>query len=482
MTRSGWRAAVLSCLALAIFTPAAGAHAKLLGSIPAAGAVIDSGRHTVSFKFDDVVEAGFAAIRIYGPRHRLVRTGATFHPGGDGRWIKVRSKRRLAPGPYAAVYRVVAGDGHVRVGGVAFFVGRRTARRASLAPLLARIAPSATAGAIAAGARTVSYLAIAALLGGLAFLYIVWLPAIAAVAGAEPRWSQAGATFGRRLERLLMAGAIAGFVSAGVAIVVEGALAGGVSFWAALGPVSLGRVLATHAGAVLLLRLVAWSAILAAVALPSRGRVRAPAPRRVALGADGIVFDPVAPGPGAVLAGACATLVAVTYGLAGHAGEKAYSAVMVGVSAIHVVSMSVWLGGLIALLAAALPAAGALGPSDRGRMHVATACRFSAVALAAVAALLLTGIVMALMYVPSVGSLFRNAYGERVVLKVLLACGLIGLAAINRRRALPALRSDRVESAERGAALLRRTVALELAVIALVLVVTAGLVADAPVH
>ena len=91
MTRSARRAAVLCCLALAILAPDAGAHARLLGSIPASGAVIDSGRHTVSFKFGDAVEAALAAIRIYGPQRRLVATGATFHPGRDPRWIKVRS-------------------------------------------------------------------------------------------------------------------------------------------------------------------------------------------------------------------------------------------------------------------------------------------------------------------------------------------------------------------------------------------------------
>jgi copper transport protein len=279
---------------------------------------------------------------------------------------------------------------------------------------------------------------------------------------------------------MLVAGALAGLASAGVAIVVEGAQAGGVSFWAALGPVSLGHVLATHAGAVLLLRLLAWAAILATVAVPSPIRLRAPGSSRVALGADGMVFDPVAPGPGAGLAGGCAVLVAVTYGLAGHADEKAYSAVLVGVDAVHVVSMSVWLGGLIALLAIALPAAGELDAGDRGRLLSVTGSRFSAVALGAVAALLLTGIVQALLYVPSIGSLTGTAYGERLLLKILLASALIGLAAINRRRALPALRRDSGERADRGGALLRRTVACEVAVIALVLAITAGLVADAP--
>jgi copper transport protein len=144
--------------------------------------------------------------------------------------------------------------------------------------------------------------------------------------------------------------------------------------------------------------------------------------------------------------------------------------------------MCLWLGGL-AVLAVALPAAlGPLGARDRARVTLGTLARFSPVALASVIALAITGTVQAVIEVGGISALWETGYGRSVVAKVLLLCVLIGLGAHNRQRLIPALQRAVAAGVEPGriSGFLRRNVRFEVGLIAVVLGVTAVLVAYAP--
>ena len=106
----------------------------------------------------------------------------------------------------------------------------------------------------------------------------------------------------------------------------------------------------------------------------------------------GILAGPapvVADGAGLVAAGTLVTIVAHVE--SGHAAAAAPPWVMIGLQALHVVAMAVWIGGLAALLVGLgrRPA-----PSDGRRRRRAR--RFSAVAGVAVAVLVVTGVVRAI--------------------------------------------------------------------------------------
>jgi copper transport protein len=149
---------------------------------------------------------------------------------------------------------------------------------------------------------------------------------------------------------------------------------------------------------------------------------------------------------------------------------------------IHVSAMCLWLGGRAAL-AVALPAAlGPLDPGARARVAVGALGRFSPVALASVIALAVTGTAQAIVEVGGFPALVETGYGRAVVAKVLLLVVLIGLGAANRQRLLPALERAVAAGVEpsRVAEWLRRNVRVEVALVGVVLAVTAALVAYAP--
>src|SRR2546423_11197378 len=64
-------------------------------------------------------------------------------------------------------------------------------------------------------ARGVTYLATALVVGLLAFLRFVWLPALDATAGAGARWAEASGAFAGRGRRLLFASIEAGVLAGG---------------------------------------------------------------------------------------------------------------------------------------------------------------------------------------------------------------------------------------------------------------------------
>jgi copper transport protein len=145
--------------------------------------------------------------------------------------------------------------------------------------------------------------------------------------------------------------------------------------------------------------------------------------------------------------------------------------------------MAVWLGGLGALLLV-LPAAtrSATTPADRGRLLAGPLARFSTLALAMVGLIMATGLIQAYVYVRHLGDLLSTGYGRAVLAKFLLLLTVMALAAYNRRSSVPRLEASagRGEAPGRPGVLLRRALRGELALLAVVLGVTAALASYAP--
>ena len=126
-----------------------------------------------------------------------------------------------------------------------------------------------------------------------------------------------------------------------------------------------------------------------------------------------------------------------TWPLAGHPAASPVPAVSVVVDAVHLAGMAVWLGGLVMLVAFLLRQAderelGAILPV------------WSRWAALAVTALLLAGIVQALIEVGTLEALFSTTYGQLIIAKVVLFAVVLAVAAFSRsrcrKRAAPATR------------------------------------------
>ncbi|OBF82876.1 copper resistance protein CopD [Mycobacterium sp. 852002-51163_SCH5372311] len=163
-----------------------------------------------------------------------------------------------------------------------------------------------------------------------------------------------------------------------------------------------------------------------------------------------------------LLAGSLVTVVPL--GLTGHSSAGGSHDLATNSLLIHLVAASLWAGGLLALLAAALR-------RESSGDHIGLAARrFSAIALWCWVAMALSGVVNALVRVlPS--DLLTTGYGRLVVAKFVALCTLGILGWRQRRTAVAALQAN--SSASR--ALLIRLGLIEAAVFGLTFGIAVGL-------
>jgi copper transport protein len=263
--------------------------------------------------------------------------------------------------------------------------------------------------------------------------------------------------------------------------VLEGATAAGISFWAALDSDVLEVVSETRVVQAWSARLVVWlvlGVLVVAIMRPSR----MPVLRRAALGADGTALGAGPSRAQTLLLFAAVLALAMTAPLAGHAGSHSPRGLLVASDVVHVLSMCVWLGGLILLLVAVALAVRALVTTESTPLLATVVGRFSRMALLAVTLLLASGILNAVVLVASFDALVETAYGRLVLVKIGLFSALIALGAFNQRRMLPQLRAlaAREEPPGRAGTVLRRSVTFEVGFAMIVLAVTSVLVATEP--
>jgi copper transport protein len=430
------------------------AHAQLLGASPTSGSTVAVQPSEVIFKFNQAIGGTLGAVRVYDARGAQVDNLAVSHPRGHQQWLGVGLKPRLPAGTYTATYRVISADTHIVYGGMVFNIGHPGAAPAFTVAGLINRGRSGEVTAIAFGAaRVLDYASIALMLGGLAFLALAWLPTIAAVAGAERSWQEASAAFARRFQQLLLAAVLLGLVASVLGFLLQGASAAGVSLWASLKGAVFESTLDSRFGEVWGARALDW-VLLGAMLAAARATRRAPIPvlRPVALGADGLALAPPPPPWVLSLVGLASGYLAFTPALSGHASVQDPVWAFFPSDVLHVLALSVWVGG-IACLVVVLPAATRrLEPAARSRLLLATLARFSPIALAAVIAIALTGVLQAYIEVRSLDGLLHTTYGALVIVKVGLLLALIGLGWTQRSRVLPALRRVASQAATPGGA------------------------------
>jgi copper transport protein len=476
--------AVVVCLIALLLPAAASAHARLEGTSPPQGAVVKEEPGAVIFEFDEPVEGNFGAVRVYDAGGERVDEGDAFHPDGEGPRLGVHLKPGLPDGSYTATYRVVSADGHIVSSGYVFSIGKQGEAPTETVGELIGGAGNGKVTEVAYGlARGLEYTAIALAVGGVAFLFLCWLPALGAAAGVgEDSRRAAASAFAGRLRLVLWAAATIGLVATAAQIVLEGAEAAGISGFSAITKTIVEETLETRFGTVWGFAFVAWVVIAGLayfVGWAGRGRGY-PLPHGQRGGSSR--------GPSSHASITLLLLVPLLYlvlcpALGGHGASQAPVALNFAVNALHVGAIAVWLGGLATLLLV-LPAAtrSAATPADRSRLLAGPLARFSTVAVVMVSLIMATGLIQAYVYVRHLGDLLSSGYGRAVLAKFLLLLCVMGVAAYNRRSSVPQLEAiaERGETPGRPGLLLRRALRAELALLAVVIGVTAALASYAP--
>jgi putative copper export protein len=178
--------------------------------------------------------------------------------------------------------------------------------------------------------------------------------------------------------------------------------------------------------------------------------------------------------PGAwALAAIAVPGLAASPSLSGHAAAvQSLQPIPIVADILHVAAGGTWIGGLLVLFAAGLPAARSDGPLGGHFDRLVAA--FSPIALASAAIILATGAFASLIHIGSPADLITTRWGQLLTLKIAAALAVAAFGARNFLR----LRHGILEPA--GAERLRQSAAAELAIGAIVLLVTAFLVATSP--
>ncbi len=423
------------------------AHAELTSSTPANQAILASTPPEILLTFSEGVDPVGDSIRLVDADGNPVPLGPIDQSQGDDT-LRAPVPATIADGTYIVGWQAISADSHKIRGAFTFSVGAATPTAPGVIDEIfdAGATPQSDSLLLGCG-RFMSYAGIGVLLGAL-FLAAVLVPELIAE---------------RRIGTLLVAAALTAVVGTGLMFAGQAHLVGG-SYLA------WGDVVQIQSGQWWLARLAAIG--LFALFIPARSFL-ASTPGRVEVALAALVV--------------CGVVAAGGHAVAGDIVMAGFAATVV-----HLAAMSIWLGGLT-LIAFGVPRS----------WFWWTASRFSPWALGAVVVLAVTGSVNAWRQLGSLSGLTDSSYGRWLVIKLLLVAVVVVVAYFSRRMAQsddeeelqadePAT-GDRVAGVEDGSVggavagspqeappALRRTVLLEVAGMALILMATAGLVNSPP--
>ena len=427
-----WLLATASvALAALVAAPTASAHAELVQSRPAKGAVVEDVRE-VALGFSEPVETALGMVRVFDPTGRRVDDGELTQR--SSREVAVRLRDELSGGLYTVSWQVVSADGHRLHGVFVFHLGARGDLGVSTPILAGEDTGSAVVDVAFAFTRFLVFVLILLCLGG------------AVVLATVVRLDDGVDSVRRRLFGALALAAVGLVVVSVVGLPLQAASAGGLPLRDAARWDSVSAVLDTRFGQMWAWR--AWLALtLALVALAARRGHELPVPAVIVSG-----------------------MLAVTPAAAGHASVSGALPFISDVA--HVVAAGVWAGGLAFLVAALV-----LARTNRWRLAARAIPRFSSFAVVALAVLIVAGVANGYFQVREWHGLWETTYGLLLVAKVALVVPVLALGASNRF-AVRRLREDVASPREQRRFL--HAAAAELALLLVVVGVTAVLVNQPP--
>ena len=460
LARTGARIAI----ALALLLPAAVyAHGVLRKSEPANGATLRTAPRVIRLTFSEAPQLAFTRVELVGPDSQPVALSLLRTASPDSARVVVTDiVGPLRAGRYRIQWQITSADGHPVRGSVAFQIAADaaglaispmdSAATAALPPAPVTppsrgepgSGPEAPFGVDSwqyAIVRLLTFSAIVVIIGAVVFALIV-------IPGAHHRLPDLEASFVLEARRR----------AAGVALAAAGALA-----------------------LLLVARLIAQSYAVRG-AFPDAGFVAGVSRTAwgvglLLAGASVIVLAIVLRrGRNAAwtLAAVGAVGLALATALSGHAAaSERWTLVAVASDTFHILAAGGWLGALLLVVIAGVPAAATLPSLGRGMAVRGMVDVFSPMALMFAGALGITGVIAAVLRVGTWSALTGTDYGRLLLLKIGGLVLVLIAGAYNWLRLRPSLDAERVGT-------LRRTAAAELLLGFIVLGVTAWLVATPP--
>lgn len=411
---------------LAISPQAALAHADLDSSTPAASSVLDTSPPVISLHFDEDIDVPLTSIQLFDQDGTEIALGGP-QPGADGSMVQA-TVPTLSGGTYAVVWRVSSADGHIVAGAFSFQIG--TAGDVDTEALIDTVLGGARAepavGRALGISRFAAFFGLVLLLGGL-FMVMVLGPGPAT--GID--WPA------RRLLwigwLLLIVGSAANFGLLG-ANAAAGTVADTLdtSLWSKIADTRTGGLIVARLGFV-----AAFLPVLVNIAQRQRTWWR--------VGVVGLGL-----------------LTIVTFSGAGHSSVEANAAVWIGIDAVHLAFIALWIGSLAMI---------AIGGRAwlRDEHHSSAVHRFSRMATIAVPLIVVTGVTQTWRIGGGLSTLTDTTWGRLLLAKGAVAVLLVTIGGASRWLLMNS-----------GPGALRRTVIAEGLLGIAVLGLAAGLVGSPP--
>ncbi len=346
------------------------AHAVIESTEPAANSVLSKAPNSISLNFDEPVDTALGWMRVFDSDGERVVTANLGRGEGDD-WVRV-AMPELENGGYLVVWRVMSADGHAVEGAFGFQIGESSLPVGNevVSSVVGSQGDNPLPGRVAGTGRYISY-------GAFALLFGLFVLNIAS----------------RRL-RVSILGAI-GAVSVLVVLLMTGPNTLGGSLADAFDVSLLADTMSTRSGTMMAARILFFVAI---------AIVGSRMPRR--------------------MLGLILVLLAGTFAAGGHSGSESPVLIAVLVTTVHVTAVSIWVGGILAVLVN-----GITSNVDSGVQ------RFSEIMNFVLPAVVLSGVLTAARNLGGLSELFDSAYGKITFSKFLLV-GAMGVIAMIVRRKL----------------------------------------------
>lgn len=231
---AGFVAAV--ALVLAAAGPAS-AHATLERTDPSDGSVLSVQPAVIAAQFDESVGVSADSLRVFDPSGQRVDNGTTTH-GAQNDIVTVSVRSGLGNGTYTVAWHVISADSHPISGAFTFSIGAPSRTTVNVQSIVTK--SSTVIGVIYGAARWAAYLSFALLAGAVVFLALCW-----------PKGSTSRGSF-----RLIVAGWVTLVASSLAQLLIQGIYASGLPVSRIFDPSVIQATTATRFGTTIEVRLL----------------------------------------------------------------------------------------------------------------------------------------------------------------------------------------------------------------------------------
>lgn len=364
------------------------AHAYIVKSFPSENQALDKSPNKVSIEFDEIIQPTFYSIQVLDMRGTQVNSGKGYINSSNGKILESDLHKGLPKGIYSIKWRVVSGDGHPIDGLIPFQIGVGSKNQALLKSKTTGYVPHFDLVLL----RFIQYVS-GAIFVGLTFFYL----------SIYPRESLRGTSIEKRYKSVIHLSFLFLWVSILCSLPLQATIEANVS-WLNAFDFSILRDVATKtlSGKVWIAQIVLLSLLLLTIKRNEK----------LFLWWASFVL------------GSCLFLAKA---ITSHAVATNNLLVDIEFDFLHLLSVSIWIGSLVALVVL-LP----LNREEEGKLlYQQIVRRFSTWGKVLVFLLVISGVYLSLTYIPTFHALFYTNYGRVLIGKVVLFFIMLVFAWLN---------------------------------------------------